>query len=105
MNDNDLPLVARDGTRKERDIVVYALSTCGFCKRAMEFLDAQGFAYRYVYVDQIPLERKNRLKAELKDKFNDSVAFPFAVFDGEEHLVGFIKPDWLRTLGLPPETK
>lgn len=105
MNGNDLPFVVREGVRKDRDIVIYALSTCGFCKRAMEFLDTQGFAYRYLYVDQIPIERKTQIKAELKDKFNDSVAFPFAVFDGVEHLVGFIKPDWLRTLGLPPEAR
>ena len=28
------------------------------------------------------------------------MAFPFAVIDGEKPLVGFIEPDWVKTLGL-----
>jgi glutaredoxin-like protein NrdH len=92
-----------DGERRDRDITVYALSTCGFCKRALTFLGAKGIAYRYVHVDLIPLEVKNEVKKELKEKFQDEVAFPFAVIDGKEHLVGFVEPDWIATLGLDKE--
>jgi glutaredoxin len=88
------------GERKDHDITVYALSTCGFCKRALSFLGAKGLAYRYVYMDQIPLETKNEAKKALKERFKDDVAFPFAVVDGDKHLVGFIEPDWVATLGL-----
>ncbi len=88
-----------DGSRRDHAITVYALSTCGFCKRAMAFLKDKGFAYRYIYVDQIPLETKNEAKRELKERFLADVAFPFAVVDGDRHLVGFIEPDWARTLG------
>ncbi|HOX31939.1 MAG TPA: glutaredoxin family protein [Spirochaetales bacterium] len=88
-----------EGARKERSITVYALSTCGFCKKAMAFLDARGFAYRYIYVDRIPLETKNEAKRELKERFKADIAFPFAVIDGERHLVGFIEADWAATLG------
>lgn len=103
MNLNELPLVERQGTRRGHDIVVYALSTCGFCKRALAFLDEKGFAYRYIYVDQLPIETKNEIKKILKERFNENVAFPFAVIDDSDHLVGFIQPDWIRTLGLTEE--
>jgi glutaredoxin len=89
-----------DGTRKDREITVYALSTCGFCKRALSFLNERGFSYRYIYVDQIPLETKNEAKKTLKERFHDDVAFPFAIIDGDKHLVGFIEPDWRKTLGV-----
>jgi glutaredoxin len=89
-----------DGERKDHEITVYALSTCGFCKRALAFLNAERIAYRFVHMDLVPLETKNEAKKELKEKFKDDVAFPFAVIDGERHLVGFIEPDWIATLGL-----
>lgn len=88
------------GARKDHEITIYALSTCGFCKRAMSFLDERGIAYRYIHVDQIPLETKNEVKRILKTKYNEDVAFPFAVIDADKHLVGFIEADWKRTLGL-----
>ena len=89
-----------EGSRKDHEITVYALSTCGFCKRALAFLDSNGFAYRYIYMDRIPLETKTEVKKILKDRYSEDVAFPFAVIDGKDHLVGFIEPDWKRTLGV-----
>ena len=79
---------------------MYALSTCGHCRRALTFLDSKGLSYKYLYVDLIPLETKNAIKAELRSLFNENVAFPFAIIDGREHLVGFIEADWILTLGL-----
>jgi len=87
------------GSRPGPEITVYALSTCGFCKRALSFLDSKGFAYRYVYMDLVPLEVKTEAKRVLKERFKSDVAFPFAVVDGRTHLVGFIEADWAKTLG------
>lgn len=100
MNFDDLPFIEKDGAKKHKSIVVYSLSTCGFCKKAMAFLEEQGFTYTYIHVDQIPLATKNEIKQILKERFKDNVAFPFAVIDDREHLVGFIRPDWEMTLGV-----
>jgi glutaredoxin-like protein NrdH len=94
----ELSFVVKNGSRNDHAIVVYALSTCGFCKRAMAFLDEQGFSYKYIYVNQIPIDAKNEIKKILRERFNENVAFPFAVIDHDSHLVGFIQPDWERTL-------
>lgn len=100
MNLDELNYETRSGTRSDRAITVYALSTCGYCKKALAFLDENGFSYRFIHVDLIPLETKNEIKATLKARFNENVAFPFAVIDEKSHLVGFIRPDWEKTLGL-----
>lgn len=81
-------------------ITVYALSTCGFCKRAMTYLEKNKFAYRFIYMDTIPVEVKNEAKRTLKEKFKVDIAFPFATINDSEYLVGFIEADWKRTLGL-----
>ena len=86
------------GGRSEHEITVFALSTCGFCKRALAYLNAKGIAYRYVYMDQVPLATKTEVKRILKERFKEDVAFPFAIIDGDKHLVGFIEPDWAKTL-------
>lgn len=100
MNLKELAYLEKKGSIDTHDIVVYSLSTCGFCKKAMSFLDEKGFSYKYIHVDQLPLETKNEIKKILKEKFNENVAFPFAVINDASHLVGFIQPDWIRTLGL-----
>lgn len=88
------------GARNDHTITVYALSTCGFCKRALAFLNDQGFGYRYIYMDQIPLETKNEAKRVLKQTYHEEVAFPYAIIDTKNVLVGFIEADWEKTLGV-----
>ncbi|MCX7026991.1 MAG: glutaredoxin family protein [Spirochaetes bacterium] len=100
MDLHGLNFTGKEGARKDHDIVVYALSTCGHCRRALEFLKERDLAYRYIYVDLLPFETKNAIKTELKDRFRENVAFPFAVIDNTSHLVGFIEPDWILSLGL-----
>jgi glutaredoxin-like protein NrdH len=95
LNYTDVP-----GGKADHEITVYALSTCGFCKRALAYLNDKGISYRYLYMDHIPLEKKNEVKKILKERFKVDIAFPFAVVDGDKHLVGFIEPDWTRTLGV-----
>jgi len=95
-----LDYVSVPGSVRDHDITIYALSTCGFCKRAIAFLNDRKVAYRYIHVDSIPLETKTEVKRLLKEKFKEDVAFPFAVVDGDKHLVGFIEADWKLTLGL-----
>ena len=89
-----------EGENKKHSVCVYALSTCGFCKRALAFLDANKLDYSYIYVDKIPLDTKNEAKRVLKSRYHQDVAFPFAVVDEKDCLVGFIEADWKRTLGV-----
>jgi glutaredoxin-like protein NrdH len=95
-----LAYVTVDGSRADHEVTVFALSTCGFCKRALAFLNENGQAYRYVYLDQLPLETKTEVKRILKERYNADVAFPFATIDSSSCLVGFIEPDWRRVLGI-----
>ena len=100
MDLNNLDFIEKEGVHREKDIVIFALSTCGYCKRALAFLDRRAIAYRYIYVDRIPFETKSEIKEELQRRFKENVAFPFAVIDGTSHLVGFIEADWILTLDL-----
>ncbi|MHA1110713.1 MAG: glutaredoxin family protein [Promethearchaeota archaeon] len=83
-----------------KDICVYALSTCGFCRRALQFLRDSDCKFKFIYVDKVPYETKQEIKEELKKTFSKRVVFPYCVVDDKEVLVGFVEEDWKQTIGL-----
>ncbi|RLI65493.1 MAG: glutaredoxin [Promethearchaeia archaeon] len=91
---SEIPFVEENGKVDHQDITVYALSTCGFCRRGLQFLRDRQVKFRYVYVDKIPYEVKNDLKVKLQEKFQRRVAFPFVVINDERALVGFVQREW-----------
>ncbi len=86
------------GRRNTCKITVYALSTCGFCRRALNFLKENEVEFEYIYVDQLPLNVQEELVAKLEKEFNRHVAFPFLVVDGRECYVGFDLEKYQRIL-------
>ncbi|MHA1731437.1 MAG: ferredoxin-thioredoxin reductase catalytic domain-containing protein [Promethearchaeota archaeon] len=96
----EIEFTFESGKHDEKDLTVYALSTCGFCKRGLKFLRDNQLAFKWVYVDKIPFEVKQRCKAELADKFKRRVYFPFLVVDDEDCLVGFTESQWREKLEL-----
>ena len=93
----------KEGEKKPGEIVIFALSTCGFCKSGMEFLDKQRVTYDYIYVDDLPLSDKSKLREEFNRTFGSKLVYPTLVFNGKEVLKGFIKPSWEQVLGLDYE--
>jgi len=99
MNLENLSIIEKGGLRKDHEIMVYALSTCIFCKKALAFLDANNFAYKYLFIDRIPFESKSAIKKELGERFKENIIFPFMVIDARKHLIGFIESEWKMALG------
>jgi glutaredoxin len=85
---------------KDKKLVIYALSTCGFCERSMKFLRAQGIGFDYIFIDQLEPWIKTGLKDELREKHGAATVFPYLVIDGKEIIVGFTEEKWRTGLGL-----
>jgi len=79
---------------------VYALSTCAFCERALQFLKAQGLEHEFIFVDNLDPETKRSLKAELKEKYGNIPVFPLLVVDETTGLSGFTEEKWREAIGL-----
>lgn len=94
---------ARTRGDTERDVKVLALTTCAFCKKAMDFLHERGIPYRYAYADKLSREDKRRLTDEYKERLGDKPLFPTLIVDDETAETGFIKKKWLQALGLAEE--
>lgn len=89
-----------EGERNDHDAIVFALSTCAFCRRAIEFLKTRGVTFRYTYLDQIDVETKRSVKRELAEQFDNIVVFPILVVDDQKAYSGFTETVWARALDL-----
>ena len=74
--------------RSEHSIMLYALSTCVWCRKVKRLLDNLGLPYEYIYVDQLTERDKSEVIDEVK-VFNPLCTFPTMVIDGEKCIVGF----------------
>ncbi|MEM3445547.1 MAG: glutaredoxin family protein [Thermoplasmata archaeon] len=69
-------------------VVIYALSTCGWCKKAKQLLKDKGVEFSYVDVDLLQGEEREKIVKEV-EKWNPSVSFPTIVINDEVCIVGF----------------
>ena len=82
-----------------RKVKLYALSTCGWCKKTRRFLDAHGLDYEVEYADLLSGAEKARCMAEL-ERWNPRRTFPTVVVDDKEVVVGFKEKHLREVLGL-----
>jgi len=80
-------------------VFLYALSTCGWCKKTKAYLNELGVEYSYVDVDlEKGAEREKAL--EQVRQWNPNCSFPTIVINDSSSMVGF-QPDQLKeALGL-----
>lgn len=76
-----------EGTDKGR-IVLYALSTCMWCRMAKNLLHELGVGYDYVDVDTLPADEKEEVKKVIK-RWNPGGSYPTIVINEKECVSGF----------------
>lgn len=89
-----------EGEKTEPELTVYALSTCAFCAKAMDFLKKQGYRFRFAYVDEVDPQLKREFKRELSNQFDIVVVFPILVVNDEKAYSGFTELIWSRAVGI-----
>jgi glutaredoxin len=74
--------------RKSGHIMLYALSTCGWCRKTKKLLDDLGVEYDYEYVDQLRGDEKEEAVRKVT-KWNPSCSFPTVVIDDKKCVIGY----------------
>jgi glutaredoxin-like protein NrdH len=83
--------------KKAGHIMMYALSTCGWCKKTKRLLNELGVEYHYTDVDL--LEGKERRKAmEELEHWNPRCTFPTLVVKGK-CIVGYKEDEIKEAIG------
>jgi glutaredoxin len=87
-----------EGNKKEQEVFLYTLSTCGWCKKTKEFLENNDIEYEYIDVDKCSREEQQEIIQELREK-KIPAAFPIIMID-DEIISGFKEKQLSKELGL-----
>ncbi|OGS40614.1 MAG: NrdH-redoxin [Euryarchaeota archaeon RBG_13_31_8] len=79
-------------------IMLYALSTCGWCHKTKELLNDLGVEYYYIFVDQLEDSEKEQQMREVS-KYNHHRSFPTLVINNDKCIVGFKEDEIKEALG------
>ena len=82
-----MPMEHVEGENKGK-AVLFALSTCGWCKKTRMLLENLGVEYDYIYVDLLEGEERQEVIQQI-EKWNPQLSFPTLVINDEETIVGF----------------
>ncbi|NMB80076.1 MAG: glutaredoxin family protein [Methanomicrobiales archaeon] len=79
-------------------IMLYALSTCGWCSKTKELLRQMGVAFDFTFVDLLEGTEQDDAMT-LIEKFNPHGSFPTLVIDNKKAIVGFREQEIREALG------
>lgn len=88
-----------EGEKKSHKVIVYALSTCVWCKMTKQFLKDSNVEYEYVDVDLCSEEDKEKIRQEIQNK-GGSLSYPTTIIDDKTVVTGFRKDLLKVVLGL-----
>ncbi len=84
-----------NGEKDERNVKIFTISTCAWCKKVKDLLKSLDVQYEYVDIDLVEGDEREEVKEELK-QYNSKLSCPTLVIDGgEEVIIGF-KEDEIR---------
>ena len=82
------------GRNSKHKVLMYAISTCGWCKRAKKFLKDNDVEYEYVDVDLCSWKDKEKIRQDIQNR-GGRLAYPTIIIDNKILLTG-ASPDKLR---------
>ena len=80
-----------EGTNNKNKVFLFALSTCGWCKKTKQYLKDNEIEYDYLDVDKCSKEEQKEAIKVLKEK-KAPVAFPVTMINDDVVISGY-KPD------------
>ena len=76
-----------EGTDKGR-VVLYALSTCQWCRKMKDLLKELNIDFYYIDVDLTGENGREEIIEEIK-RYNPACSFPTLILDDNDSIVGF----------------
>jgi glutaredoxin-like protein NrdH len=86
------------GTHDAGQVMLFALSTCGWCRKARQLLESNNVGYDFVYVDLAQGAEKDEVMRELA-KWTSRQGFPTTVVN-DEVIIGYDEEKLKKALKL-----
>lgn len=79
-------------------VVLYALSTCGWCRKTKKLLNNLGVEYYYTDVDLLKEKERDEVMKIVR-RYNSRGSFPTLVIDDNKCIVGYEEDEIKKELG------
>ena len=76
------------GKNNRHRVLMYAISTCGWCKRAKKFLRDNNINYEYVDIDLCSREDRDRIREDIISR-GGRLSYPTIIVDDNILITGF----------------
>ena len=86
----DMPFSKVQGKKNNHRVVVYALSTCVWCRMTKQFLKDHDIEYEYIDVDLCEEGEKQKVRKQILDK-GGNLSYPITIVDNNVLITGFRK--------------
>jgi glutaredoxin-like protein NrdH len=87
------------GQKRQHKVILYALSTCAWCKLTKQFLKDNDIEYEYVDVDLCVEEDKQKIRQHIQSK-GGPLSYPTIIIDDNMLITGFRKDKLKEALGI-----
>ncbi len=87
------------GKNSKHKVLVYALSTCVWCKMTKQYLKDNGIEYEYLDVDLADEADKEKIRAHILSK-GGSLSYPTIIVDDNILITGLRKDKFKEILGI-----
>jgi glutaredoxin len=77
-----------DGKNNKHHVLLYALSTCAWCKRTKQFLKNNNVEYEYIDIDLCSEEDKEKIRQDII-RHGGSLSYPTMIVDDKKLVTGF----------------
>ena len=75
------------GKNNKHHVLMYAISTCGWCKRAKQFLNDNNVQYEYIDIDLRSSEDKQTIRKDIQSH-GGQLVYPTIIIDNKTLLSG-----------------
>jgi len=88
-----------EGKDDEHKVLIYAISTCAWCKMAKKYLKDNDIAYEYVDVDLASHEDHQKIRDDIVRRGGEP-SYPIVIVDDKTVITGFRKDKINEALGI-----
>jgi len=85
-----MDFVKIQGKNRKHRVLMYALSTCAWCKLTKQFLKDNSVEFEYVDVDLCDDDDKEKIRKDILSR-RGSLSYPTIIVDNKTLIIGFRK--------------
>jgi len=94
-----MQLAKVQGKQNQHKVILYALSTCVWCKMTKQFLKDSDVEFEYIDVDLCEEEEKQKIRQHIQSK-GGPLSYPTTIVDDKVVITGFRKDLLKEALGI-----